>query len=325
MSSADADHAQPTPDAGPGIGPGPLAPGALEVVVTNGFGDYELIDSGVGRKLERFGGVIVDRPEVQALWQRRRPAEWQRAAAVFAAAGEDEEKGRWRLDRPVSEPWPVRCGPATMLCRLQGLWHLGLFPEQLPHWQWIEARIRPLQVDAGSQPVRLLNLFGYTGAATLFAAAAGAHVTHVDASRRAVAWGRENQVASGLADRPVRWIVDDAAKFAAREVRRGRRYDIIVLDPPKFGRGPDGEVWDLFLGLPGLLADCARLLEGRGALILTVYAIRASALAFGALAAETLAGRGGDLSAGELAIAEAGTGGRLLPTSLFVRWSGKGA
>jgi len=300
----------------------------LDLLEMSGFPDYALLDSGGGRKLERFGTILVDRPEVQALWQpRSSKAEWAKAHAVFSASGEDEEKGRWRMDRPVPESWPLQLvvpretgGPvkATTICRLSGLWHLGLFPEQMPHWQWMLDRLGAI----GEGPPRVLNLFGYTGAASLLAAAAGAQVTHVDASKRTIAWARENQAASGLQQAPIRWLVDDAAKFVARDVRRGRTYHVILVDPPKFGRGPDGEIWDLFRDVPSLLRDCAALLApGKDAhLVLTAYAIRASALAFGQLVAETLAERKGHLEMGELAIAEAGHG-RLLPTSLFARWS----
>ena len=206
---------------------------------------------------------------------------------------------------------------AKVLCRLSGFRHMGLFPEQLPHWEWMLARLREVQ----GEPPRVLNLFAYTGAASLLAAAAGAQVTHVDASKKAIAWAKENQAASKLDAAPIRWILDDAQKFVAREVRRGRTYHMLLVDPPKFGRGPDGEVWDLFTHLPALLKDCARLLApAQASLILTIYAIRASSLAFDQLCREVLAGRGGTFSSGELAIREA-DGGRLLPASLFTRWS----
>lgn len=313
------------------------APPAIDVVTTSGFGDYALLDSGGGRKLERFGAIVVDRPEPQALWRPRLGgAAWRQANAAFSASGEDDEKGKWRVDRPVPESWPVRIAPAspplrgqggspvTMLCRLSGLWHLGLFPEQLPHWQWMERRIAEIAPGLGDEAPRVLNLFGYTGAASLMAAAAGAHVTHVDASKKAVAWARDNQAASKLAERPIRWIVDDAQKFVAREVRRGRTYHVILVDPPKFGRGPEGETWDLLPHLPGLVDNCARLLADTGAaMILTVYAIRASALAFDQLMRERLAGRGGAFHTGELAIAEQ-DGARVVPTSLFTRWVAEG-
>jgi 23S rRNA (cytosine1962-C5)-methyltransferase len=292
----------------------------IQVLTTAGFADYALLDSGAGRKLERFGSVTVDRPEPQALWQPGlTPADWQRAHAVFSASGEDDEKGKWRVDRPVAESWPVRIGgphPVIMQCRLAGLWHLGLFPEQLPHWQFMLARMSAI---TGETP-RVLNLFGYTGAASLIAAAAGAEVTHVDASKKAIAWGKDNQAASGLGTAKVRWMLDDAAKFTAREVRRGKTYHVILVDPPKFGRGPEGETWDIYRDAAPLLADCGKLLAKADAtLILTVYAIRSSSLAFGQLLAEKLDGRGGHYETGELAIAEQG-GQRAIPTSLYTRW-----
>ena len=207
-----------------------------------------------------------------------------------------------------------------MLCRLQGLWHVGLFPEQMPHWQWMVDRIAEMRTaDPAARP-RVLNLFGYTGAASLLAAKAGAEVTHVDASKKAVAWARENQAASKLGEAPIRWIVDDAVKFTAREVRRGRGYNIILIDPPKFGRGPAGETWDLFTGLKPLLEDCAKLLDERSAaIVLTVYAIRASTLAFAQLTEEVIGKRSGAYEIGELVIREQ-AGNRVVPTSLYTRW-----
>lgn len=297
----------------------PERTGRLEVIRTEGPPDYALLDSGGGRKLERFGPVIVDRPEPQALWSRQRGAEvWARAHGVFSASADDEEKGKWRLDKPVPESWPVRIGgDVVVTCRLQGLWHVGLFPEQTPHWDWMVQQIGRV---SGARP-RVLNLFAYTGAASLLAARAGAEVTHVDASKKAIQWAKDNQAASGLAAAPIRWILDDAAKFVAREVRRGKTYHAILIDPPKFGRGPEGEVWDLFQGLPALMRNAAQLLAAESsALALTVYAIRASALAFEQLAADVLAERGGRLSAGELALSAEG-GGAAVPTSLFVRWA----
>jgi 23S rRNA (cytosine1962-C5)-methyltransferase len=306
-------HSKARPKDAAGAGPD----ARLQLIETLGFPDYALLDSGSGRKLERFGAVTVDRPEPQALWTPRLPRpDWDKAAAVFSG-GDDEDKGRWRIDRAVPESWPVTVGDATVKCRLSSFRHMGLFPEQLPHWEWMLARLREIR----GEPPRVLNLFAYTGAASLLAAAAGAQVTHVDASKKAIAWGKENQAASKLDAAPIRWILDDAQKFVAREVRRGRTYHMLLVDPPKFGRGPDGEVWDLFLNLPALLKDCARLLApAQASLVLTIYAIRASSLAFDQLCREVLADRGGTFSSGELAIREV-EGRRLLPASLFTRWS----
>jgi 23S rRNA (cytosine1962-C5)-methyltransferase len=290
------------------------------VIATPGFADYALLDSGDGRKLERFGRFTIERPESQALWRPALDAgRWLRADAAFKTTGSDEdgEGGRWRKSAPIPETWPVRVLDITMLCRLTSFRHLGLFPEQLPHWEWMIGRMQ-----AGrAKPQRVLNLFAYTGAASLLAATAGAEVTHVDASRKAIAWAKQNQAVSRLDDAPVRWILDDARKFVAREVRRGNRYHLILVDPPKFGRGPSGEEWDVFAHLPALLRECSALLAPqRSALVLTTYAIRASALAMDGLVRDCLAERGGATESGELAVIEEASG-RLLPTSLYTRWT----
>ena len=293
---------------------------SLRLLTTAGFDGYALLDSGAGRKLERFGDIVVDRPEPQALWQPRDPDRWREAHATFAGTSDDDEKGRWRIAKPVPEAWPVMVEGVTMLCRLGNNWHLGMFPEQVPHWQWMRDGI-VVAKSAGQRP-RVLNLFAYTGAASLIAARAGAEVTHVDASKKAVAWGRENQAASKLGDAPIRWIVDDARKFAAREVRRAKTYDIILVDPPKFGRGPDHEVWDLFEHLPALMADLAQLLApGPSRLVLTAYAIRASSLALDGLMRSVFEPARGVIESGELALREEGIH-RMIGTSLFSRLVG---
>jgi 23S rRNA (cytosine1962-C5)-methyltransferase len=291
----------------------------LRVIATAGFPDYRLIDSGDGRKLERFGRFTVERPELQALWRPARDAGvWARADATFKAASaeEDGEGGRWRRNSAVPDTWPIRVLDITVLCRLTSFRHVGIFPEQLPHWEWMVAWLEGMR----ERPRRVLNLFAYTGAASLLAAKAGAEVTHVDASRKAIAWARQNQAASGLEAAPIRWILEDARKLVAREVRRGNRYHVILIDPPKFGRGPEGEPWDVFTHLAPLLRDCAALLADRAALVLTTYAIRASALATDGLMRDCLAGRSGTVESGELAVVEE-SAGRLLPTSLYTRWS----
>lgn len=294
----------------------PSSDSRLQVIESDGFADYRLLDSGNGRKLERFGAVVVDRPEPQAMWRPMASNDvWSQAHAVFA--GEDDaESGKWRKVRPVPDSWPLRVKDATLLCRLTAFRHLGVFPEQLPHWEWMLTGLGRMQIE---RP-RILNLFAYTGAASLLAARVGAEVTHVDASKKAIAWAKENQRASKLEDAPIRWMLDDARKFTQREVRRGRTYNIILVDPPKFGRGPNNEVWELFEHLPGLMRDCVALLERSNALlILTAYAIRASALAIDQLTREAFVDRGGHFASGELALREE-RGGRVLPTSLFTCW-----
>jgi 23S rRNA (cytosine1962-C5)-methyltransferase len=282
------------------------------VLETKGLEDYALLDSGHGRKLERFGALTLDRPEQQAIWSPRLDrAAWERADAVFTGDVEEEGAGRWQRRPGLEESWTCRHGKIRFACRFTSFRHVGVFPEQEAHWAWLKHRLHV----AGDRP-GLLNLFGYTGIASLVAAEAGAEVTHVDASKKAVAWGRENQALSGLEEKPIRWIVDDAMKFAAREVRRGRRYDGILLDPPKYGRGPKGEVWDLFQDLPEMLVFCRGLVKPRGFLILTAYAIRASFLSMHRLTEEVL---GLGVESGELALKQ--EGGGLLSTSLFSRWT----
>ncbi len=295
-------------------------PTALSLLTTVGFKDYALLDSGHGRKLERFGRYAFDRPEPQALWKPQLvPNVWLRADATFKNEKGDEEGdgGRWRFVKPLPETWPAHVLDVTLQCRLMNFRHLGFFPEQLPHWQWMLDQIKSVR----GERARVLNLFAYTGAASLIAARTGADVTHVDASKKAIVWAKENQAASKLQEAQIRWIVEDARKFVAREVRRGRTYHVVLVDPPKFGRGPENEIWDFFQHMPALMADCAQLLAPKHAsLVLTSYAIRASALAIDGLVREHLSARGGTIESGELALVETGTG-RLLPTSLFTRWS----
>jgi 23S rRNA (cytosine1962-C5)-methyltransferase len=291
------------------------------ILATEGWSDYALLDSGDGRKLERYGDYRIVRPEEQAMWTPRRPrAEWDRADAQFVGIGDDDSDGRWRMPRPLGETWPLTYDGLVFLGRFTSFRHVGVFPEQATHWAWLEQRIK-----AADRPLKVLNLFAYTGIASLVAARAGAAVTHIDASRKAIGWARENQAVAGLEALPIRWICEDAQKFVDRELRRGNRYDAIVLDPPKFGRGPKSEVWDLFADLPTMMRSCRELLsEQPQFLILTAYSIRASYVAIDELAAECLDGLGGVLESGELVLREEG-GGRALSTSLFSRWSADGA
>ncbi|MCW5715452.1 MAG: class I SAM-dependent rRNA methyltransferase [Bauldia sp.] len=293
------------------------------MLTTAGWSDYALLDSGSGEKLERYGRYRIVRPEPQAMWQRRRPAaEWESADAVFTGARDEDADGRWRFRKPLPETWPMEIAGVRFLGRFTAFRHVGVFPEQEPHWSWVSG-----QLGGADRPLKVLNLFGYTGLASLLAAKAGAAVTHVDASKKSIAWARENQALSGMASAPIRWICDDAMKFVKREERRGNRYDGIILDPPKFGRGPEGETWDIFLQLAEMMRICRTLLsETPRFLILTAYSIRASFVSMHELARETLAGLGGELESGELLLREESGGreeggGRLLSTSLFTRWS----
>jgi 23S rRNA (cytosine1962-C5)-methyltransferase len=284
------------------------------VLTTKGLDDYALIDSGHGRKLERFGALTLNRPEEQAIWTPRLPlAAWQNVDATFTGNVDEEGAGRWNRRPSLGESWTCRHDALTFSCRFTSFRHVGAFPEQVAHFSYMRDRLaRP---RTGGAPA-LLNLFGYTGLASLIAAEAGAEVTHVDASKKAIAWARENQALSKLDHKPIRWILDDAQKFAAREIRRAKRYDGILLDPPKFGRGPKNEVWDLFRDLPEMLRLCRELLKPDGFLILTAYAIRASFLSLHRLSQEML---GPGVESGELALED--QHGGLLATSLFSRWS----
>ncbi|HEV7255962.1 MAG TPA: RsmD family RNA methyltransferase [Mesorhizobium sp.] len=292
------------------------------ILETRGSGDYALLDSGEGRKLERYGPLLIDRPENQAIWRRNLSlAEWSRADAVFTGDTDEEGMGRWRFPREaLGETWPLAFDGLSYLGRFTSFRHVGVFPEQASHWRHFSALIEKRRAERPGSSVRVLNLFGYTGVASLAAARAGAHVTHVDASKKAVGWARENAQVAGLEGAPIRWIVDDARVFAERELRRESRYDIILLDPPAYGRGPKGEVWELFADLPGMVALSRELLtENPLALVLTAYSIRMSFFATHALLRDALAGKGGVVESGELVIREE-AGSRALSTSLFSRW-----
>ena len=284
-----------------------------EIMRTRGWGDYALIDSGDGKKLERYGRLLVERPEPQCFWPVRDLKAWARADAVFDPQDEDDE-GRWRFAGPHPEAFELGWGDARFMARFTPFRHLAFFPEQAANWSWLDQRVRALSAP------RVLNLFGYTGVASLVCAGAGAEVTHVDASKRAIGWARENAELSGLADKPMRWICEDARKYAQREVRRGSKYQGIILDPPKYGRGPGGEVWRLFEDLPAMARLCASMLaEDAGFLLLNAYAARVSGPALAHLLAAELGDRPGRIDWGELALVE--DGGREIGLSFFARWS----
>jgi len=300
--------------------------------------DYELLDSGDGLKLERFGPYTFVRPEVQALWTRSLPAaSWEAAHAHFQPSGE-ESGGHWAFKNKVPEQWEMGypltpLGPPISELRNGGMQgglrfsvmttpgrHLGVFPECAAHWDWMaEKIINGKQKTKGE--IQVLNLFGYTGLASLACAASGAKVTHVDASKKSVSWAHANQVLSGLAEKPVRWIVDDALKFVEREARRGIKYDGIVLDPPKFGRGPKGEVWEVYKSLPQLLRACRAVLSARPLfVVLTMYAVKLPAIHAYTALAEMMKGCGGNLECGEL-VTEEKSAGRLLSQAVYARWN----
>jgi 23S rRNA (cytosine1962-C5)-methyltransferase len=282
----------------------------LQTIIAEPWADWGLIDCGSGRKLERYGPIKVVRPEPQAMWVAAADV-WD-PDATFVPGSDEEGGGRWVQHRPIPPHWPLGRDGVRFHASLTPFRHLGFFPDMAPQWDWMRARADGAEV---------LNLFGYTGVGSLLLSEAGARLVHVDASKKSVDQGKENARLSGMEARPIRWIVDDASKFTAREVRRGRRYDGILLDPPKFGRGPTGEIWRLEENLASLLADCRKLLDADSRfLVLTVYAVRMSALAIGELLKQTMSGLGGKVEMGEMAVREESRG-LLLPTAIFARWS----
>ena len=280
--------------------------------------DYELLDCSEGERLERWGNHILIRPDPQVIWKTpRSDPRWQRCDARYTRSRSGG--GSWSRNTLPSR-WPIRYGPLTLQVGLTGFKHTGIFPEQAANWDFIDGSIR-----RADRPVSVLNLFAYTGAATLAAAAAGASVCHVDASKGMVQWAKENAKASGLADRPIRWIVDDCRKFVEREIRRGRRYDAVILDPPSYGRGPSGEVWHLedalfdFLTLVGGVLSDAPLF-----VILNSYTTGLAPSVVEYLLNTVLTPRfGGRGECGELGLRVTSTG-LYLPCGCAGRWTGEG-
>jgi 23S rRNA (cytosine1962-C5)-methyltransferase len=284
--------------------------------VAGGWQDYELLDCSAGERLERWGGVILIRPDPQVLWQtpKNHPL-WRQAHACYHRAGTGG--GHWVRTRPLPESWPVSWGALCFGVKPMGFKHTGLFPEQAVNWALLDGVIR-----GAGRPLAVLNLFAYTGGATLAALAAGARVTHVDAARGMVAWARENAARSGLEASPCRWIVDDCQKFVRRELRRGSRYDIVLMDPPAYGRGPGGEVWKLEEEIDGFVRLCAGLLRDDACLFLVnSYTAGLSPAAMGYLLHTALAGRGGTVLWDEIGLPVSASG-QALPCGATAYWRG---
>ncbi|MCI4644824.1 MAG: class I SAM-dependent methyltransferase [Hyphomonadaceae bacterium] len=286
------------------------------LLIADDWEAYALLDSGAGRKLERFGTQTVSRPDPQAFWTPATPPDSWQADAVFDAKAQDDDRGAWRLVRgDAPEVWPLHWEELRFQARRTPFRHLGVFQEHSVHWRFAQEQIR-----AAGRPVKVLNLFGYTGLMSLACAAAGAEVVHLDASPKSNGYGKENQALSELDDRAIRWITDDAMKFVAREIRRGNTYDGIVLDPPKFGRGPKNETWRFEESLPALLDGVRALLSPEPLFVIaTAYAVRLSYLALAQTLADRMTGFGGQIETGEMALPQQGSD-RLLPTALYARW-----
>ena len=278
--------------------------------------NYELIDTGEGRRLEKFGDYILDRPDPQIIWSKNLPSsDWEKADARYERISED--KGKWIINTKLPEKWEMEHQGIKFWARLTPFKHTGVFPEQAEQWEFLERQIN----QSINQPINVLNLFAYTGIATLFAAKAGAKVTHVDASKPGTAYANENKMLNKLDKAPIRWIVDDALKFTAREIKRGVKYDVILMDPPAYGHGPNGEVWDFNKDFPKLLENCKQLLSDTPLFVLAnAYAISSSSITL----ANTLQGYFGKLRGsvenGELTLKEK-SAGRLLSTGIWARWS----
>jgi 23S rRNA (cytosine1962-C5)-methyltransferase len=284
-------------------------------LVTHGWEDYELLDSGEDARLERFGEVVLLRPAQQAIWKRRLPrAAWESAHATFTRSASGQ--GTWRERRPLPEDWTLRHGALRFFLEVTSFGHIGVFPEQRPCWEIVQQQVR-----AAALPLSILNLFAYSGSMTLAAAEAGARVCHLDASPPVVDWARHNASASGLSSAPVRWIVDDALKFVRREARRAARYEAVILDPPSFGRGPKGEVFKLEEHLQPLLAECLGVLaDAARFVLLSCHTPGITGTGLANLLAELQAARGGRLAGGELLIAGSG-GSALLPSGSYALWT----
>lgn len=288
----------------------------LNIITTEPSKDYELLDSGAGEKLERYGKYIFRRPDPQTLWAKQLSSNgWAKADASFRRDG---QKGDWNLKEGLPERWAIEFGDLKFWIRPTSFKHTGLFPEQLPNWDWMRQCIR-----ATNRPVSVLNLFGYTGGASIAAAQAGASVVHIDGSKVAIKWGRDNAELSGLADKPIRWILEDAREFVKREIKRGNKYDGILLDPPAFGHGPNNELWKIEDHLPEFLKMCSEILTEKPLFFLiNGYASGYSAIAYENNLKALLEKHGGEFEKGELTIQESKTG-RLLPCGIYARWCKK--
>jgi 23S rRNA (cytosine1962-C5)-methyltransferase len=283
----------------------------MQILSTPGWEDYELLDTGDGHRLERFGKYKLVRPDPQIIWRPRLAnSEWQMADGIFT------ENKKWQNKNNIPEKWLLQYEDLKFYCQLSPFKHTGVFPEQTLQWQFIKEKIK-----AENRQLNVLNLFAYTGIASLVAANAGAKVTHVDASRPTIAWAKENQLASKLENKPIRWILDDAIKFTEREMKRGVRYDAIIMDPPVYGHGPSGEKWSFNSSFPKLLDLCRQVLSDKPIFVLVnAYAISASALMLENCLKDFAKDLHGEITSGELALEEK-VSKRLLSTGIFSRWS----
>ena len=293
------------------------------------WNDYSLLDSGDGNKLERFGPYIFSRPEPQAIWKKNLSSKvWTNISGKFISStstNNDEIVGKWSLEKNLPNKWEINFENLKFFATPTPFRHLGFFPDQSPHWLWAAKKIKlHQQLFYNQTPLKILNLFGYSGVASLHAAANGARVTHIDASKKAINFAFENRNLSSFENLPIKFITDDAVKFVQREIRRNNKYDAIILDPPKYGRGPNGEKWELFKDLPFLLNLIPQILSKKPLfIILNSYAIRASYLSLHHALKDVMQGFTGSVQSGELCITEEQKNPRQISTAIFARWEGQ--
>ena len=283
------------------------------ILITKGSSDYELLDSGGEEKLERYGEVVLSRPDPQALWSKSlSKEEWEKADAVFTRTS---TAGKWEVKKEVPGPWNIKLNELTFSLKLLPSKHLGIFPEQSAQWKWISDKI-----SRAGRPISVLNMFAYTGGASLACAQAGASVVHLDASKFAVDFAHENLKNSDLGEKPVRFIVDDVRKFIEREIKRGNTYDVVLMDPPVYGKGSNDEIWKIEEDLQPLLSRVKEVLsETPLAVVMNGYAAGYSHIAYRQMIQEMTSKLGGKVSSGELAIEQTASE-RLLPCGIFARW-----
>ncbi|MES3031518.1 MAG: class I SAM-dependent methyltransferase [Patescibacteria group bacterium] len=283
------------------------------ILITQPTEDYELLDSGEGEKLERFASTVLSRPDPQALWKKNLGAdEWKKADAHFSRT---EAEGAWKFKKEKLEKWPISFSGLKFWIKPTAFKHVGIFPEQSENWNWMRGLLE------GKKDIDVLNLFGYTGGASLACAQGGAKVVHIDGSKSAIAWARENAELSGLSDKPIRWILEDARVFVGREVKRGNKYDAIIMDPPAFGHGANKELWKIEEDFLPLVEDCMKLLKDTPLFfIINGYSAGYSALAYENVLGELVKKYGGSIETGELTLEEKGSK-RLLPCGIFARWN----
>jgi 23S rRNA (cytosine1962-C5)-methyltransferase len=290
------------------------------------WNDYSLIDSGYGRKLERFGPFLFSRPEPQALWSQNLSRKiWDNATGTFlpsSALEDKDEGGKWSLKTNIPERWEMSYENIKFYAMPTAFRHLGFFPDQSPHWIWAAQKINKFILNTSTRnPPKILNLFGYSGLASLHAAVNGASVTHVDASKKAISFAFENRNLSSFSNLPIKYLTDDALKFVNREIRRENRYDAIILDPPKYGRGPNGEKWELQKDLPILLNLLPQILSKNPLfVILNSYAIRSSYSSLHYALREVMTTYKGKVESGEISIFEDQDNPREISTAIFARW-----